>query len=213
MNSPTKEQLSDLTEALNQRLEEFEIVAMPTITVGIMRQAYDVIQAWMQEHAGDSWRELDIAPPAPPAMVSRMPVMVAPVTAHEPAYGNGRHADELELSTASVVTLGAAHTGGNGHHHAALSPSAIATLGPEHTTVTPLKGRGGNVLPSLPELVAEVRRLSMGGTMPTMAVFDEARPATWATAAAHLNRLGLTWETLAEAAGLKLVRRGQKSDE
>jgi hypothetical protein len=60
-----------------------------------------------------------------------------------------------------------------------------------------------NVVPSLAEVVAEVQRISMAGAMPTMAQFDESKPAVWASAAAHLQRLKLSWPQLADTAGLK----------
>lgn len=66
------------------------------------------------------------------------------------------------------------------------------------------KGKRGNVLPTLNELIAEVQRISMDKkTMPTLAQFDDARPANWATAGAQLARLGISWEQLRIAAGLK----------
>jgi hypothetical protein len=65
-------------------------------------------------------------------------------------------------------------------------------------------GKNGNVLPTLDELIAEVQRLSMGtGIMPTLATFDAARPGNWATAGAHLHRLDMTWEQLAQTAELR----------
>ena len=65
-------------------------------------------------------------------------------------------------------------------------------------------GRKGNVLPTLEDVVAELQRLSMGtGIMPTMATFDAARPGNWATAGAHMQRLHLSWDGLAEAAELR----------
>lgn len=62
-------------------------------------------------------------------------------------------------------------------------------------------------LPTLEEVIAEVQRQSMAGVMPTMAQFDTAKPASWATAQAHLLRLNLSWPGLAELAELKPNRR------
>lgn len=67
--------------------------------------------------------------------------------------------------------------------------------------------------PTLNQMVAEVTRLAMGGVMPTMAVFNEARPATWSTAAAQILRLGLSWNELAHEAGLKSNMAARKEAE
>ena len=142
---------------------------------------------------------------------------------------NGHHADELELSTATVVTLGAAHTGGNGiRHHAEPSPAAVATLGPEHTVVTPIVPRRPRTLAEvdgieddetdsrptrakLPvvtreQLIAELKRQAMAGAMPTRPAFDLAKPAVWPMSQMLLKRLDTTWANLADEAGLRLVR-------
>lgn len=69
-------------------------------------------------------------------------------------------------------------------------------------------GKRGNVLPTLKDVVAELQRLSLGtGVMPTIATFDAARPGNWATAWAHMQRLGVSWEQLADEAGLMLRRQ------
>lgn len=64
-------------------------------------------------------------------------------------------------------------------------------------------------MPTREQLIAEVRRQAMGGVMPTQAVFNDAKPAIWATASAHMVRLNLTWEELAAEAGLKPKRAAQ----
>jgi len=65
-------------------------------------------------------------------------------------------------------------------------------------------GRKGNTLPTLQVVIAELKRLAMGTeVMPSIATFDAARPGNWATAGAHMQRLGLSWEGLAEAAGVE----------
>lgn len=66
-----------------------------------------------------------------------------------------------------------------------------------------IKGRRGNVLPTLEEVIAELRRISMDKkTMPSLAQFDASRPGNWATADAQCARLNLTWTELAERAEL-----------
>lgn len=197
MNGLSKEQLSDLTARVNTRLAEFGGMFENAIP-GVVRLTYDAIQEWTQEQATDDWCELEESAHveveiAPPPAAQSAPFTVAGVADDPTRYTNPSQT----------------YTNGN---HVELSASTVATLGPEHTVVTSLKGRGGNVLPDKQMLVAEVKRLSMGGMMPTMAAFDDARPATWATAQAHLIRLGLTWETLADEAGLKLKPRGVKSE-
>lgn len=73
----------------------------------------------------------------------------------------------------------------------------------EHRRQAEPKGKNGNVLPTREELVAEVQRISMDKkTMPSLAQFDAARPAVWASASAQLQRHNLTWSQLAELAGL-----------
>lgn len=66
------------------------------------------------------------------------------------------------------------------------------------------KGRGGNVLPTLEQILKELRRISMGGVMPSMSQFNDARPANWATAQAQTMRLDTSWGQLAKLAELRL---------
>lgn len=75
-------------------------------------------------------------------------------------------------------------------------------MGYEQAQTLP-SGRRGNVLPTLDDLIARVKWTAMGGVMPTQAAFNDAKPASWATATAHLTRLGISWAELAELAGLK----------
>lgn len=65
------------------------------------------------------------------------------------------------------------------------------------------KGRKGNVLPTRQEIIAEVQRIAMAGIMPSQSRFNECKPANWADATSHLSRLGMSWEELREAAGLR----------
>lgn len=67
----------------------------------------------------------------------------------------------------------------------------------------------GTRLATLAEVIAELQNLSGGtGIMPTKDTYDAARPATWAKAMATLQRFYLSWEQLAEKAGLKQRQRG-----
>ena len=165
-----------------------------------------------------------ITHPEPP-LIAPLPELM-PIA---PPPTNGHHADELELSTATVVTVGAAHTGGNGiRHHAEPSPATTATLGPEHTVVTPLIPRRPRTLAEvdgidddetnsrptrakLPvvtreQLIAELKRQAMAGAMPTRPAFDLAKPAVWPMSQMLLKRFDTTWANLADEAGLRLVR-------
>lgn len=64
--------------------------------------------------------------------------------------------------------------------------------------------RSGLLLPTMEEVIAEVQRISMDGkTMPSLSQYNAARPATWLNGLDQSNRLGLTWNQLAERAGLK----------
>lgn len=192
MNNLTTEQLTELTERINARLAEFgTLLAMPKLAPGVVRMAHDVIAEWRAQESSDfallhdedgrtyeqtPWSHLMVASEPEPEAVATVTPEVKP-------YTNG-------------------HTNDNGTKPS-LSAQVTATLGPEHTVVTPIKYAH---LPTFDELVAEVKRQAMGGVMPTMAAFDMARPAVWATAQAHLVRLNLTWSDLAQEAGLTLKR-------
>lgn len=152
--------------------------------------------------------------PAPE--ISPLPELV-PIA---PPPTNGH--DAYELSTASVVTLGASHTGGNGHH-AEPSPAAVATLGPEHTVVTPLVPRRDKVLSEVDEaalsrtrmnkdeLAADLRAviyalqdMAIDGEMPSMNDWLLHRPEGMLTAQGIQKRHNLIWSELADYAKLKL---------
>lgn len=63
--------------------------------------------------------------------------------------------------------------------------------------------------PSYGQLLAEIQRVAMGGVMPSPAVFDHARPATWPTADELCGQLGTSWSALAAEAGLKVLNFGR----
>lgn len=73
------------------------------------------------------------------------------------------------------------------------------------------QSRFGTYIPTERELIAELQRQAMGGVMPSVAFFDDARPATWAKAQAHTARLNVTWNDLAKLADLKPNPRGFKT--
>lgn len=200
----TKEQLGELTQRVNDRLDEFPTV-FDHIHPGVVRLVHDVIREWEESSTDIGSSHYDEGYQAG--------LIAAETKAHDEAFTRGFNYG-VEQTKAKQTTI-VPPTNGNGHSHEAkepvvtLSPATVATLGPEHTTVTPLKavGRSGNALPTREELVAEVKRQAMGGVMPTMATFDKSRPANWATAAAHLLRLKLGWDDLRVLAELKPNRR------
>lgn len=55
MSNLKPEHLAEVTELLNRRIEEFEIVSLPTITPGLARLAFDAIEEWMArtDYLGD----------------------------------------------------------------------------------------------------------------------------------------------------------------
>lgn len=126
-----------------------------------------------------------------------------------------------QATPVSRIKLREPVTHGNGHTE--LSPDATATLGPEHTVVTPIVPRRPRTLAEADadaraertrakdvtrdELITELQRQAMAGTMPTQPAFDLAKPATWPMSQMLLKTLDTTWAELAEAAGLRQKRR------
>lgn len=231
MSSLTTDQLKELTERIHGRLVEFPEM-FETPVPGVVRLVYEVIEEWWNDatpqmpvkvptpigevdvmdgyHIGfergrEAMRkELGILEQSggwvgPSPAVEPTPEPVTPPLVQPSSLSVVAAADDPLRFTVQPPTAIAVNTNG----HTEPSPAAVAVLGPEHTVVTPLQSTN---LPSRQELIAEVKRQAMGGVMPTMAVFDMARPASWATAQAHLIRLGLTWTDLAQEAGLTLKR-------
>lgn len=58
--------------------------------------------------------------------------------------------------------------------------------------------------PTYDDVIKELKRMAMGNVMPTMTVWDEARPADWPKAQALCWRFNCGWVDLAQDAGLKL---------
>lgn len=208
MSNLTPSELDELTARINARFEEFsvgDLAVFEPVTRGVVRLVLSVIEEWQQPPLST----ITPNPPAPPlkvigvgddphAYIQPAPKYIKPsvmeVATTNGTNGNG-HAKELSSQAQPLPTT-------------TLTASAKATLGPEHVVVNPLRdepalSRRGNVLPTREELIAELKRQSMAGVMPTLAAFDEARPANWATAGAHMKRFNMTWEELAHEAGLK----------
>jgi hypothetical protein len=62
--------------------------------------------------------------------------------------------------------------------------------------------------PTWHEFMAEVRRISMAGIMPTQERFDLAKPAVWQSANELCARFGVTWDEMAAMVDLT-PRRGE----
>lgn len=153
------------------------------VTLGVVRLVYAVIQEFGE---------------------MREPVMYGVAAAPAPAYEHYESFSEASaIPQPPPVEIP--------HKVQPLTDSAIAALGPEHVVVTPLqaaKGRNGNVLPTLEQIIRQLQSQAMGAVMPSMAQFDESKPANWASAAAQMQRLNLSWEQLREKANLKPRERG-----
>ena len=219
MSNLTTEQLQDLTERINARLVEFGRDVFKETSPGVVRLTYDVIAEWREDNDDDrmsayqeGYREGHIA---------------AETKSHDQAFTLGYKAGLEAAKRAPVADKPT-------EPQPAVSAQAVATLGPEHTVVTPLKNGNGEhkltreerikqelgedvsardrKLPTKAELIAEIKRISMAGMMPTMAAFDAARPAVWATAQAHCLRLKTNWTELAAEAELT-IRTGPSGTE
>lgn len=215
MNNLTTEQLTELTRLINDRLGEFNIDGcapfFEPVTAGQVRLMYSVIAEWQ----GDS--QASPLPAATPVTKSEFVGIRLEDSQYDAlqdiAAGIGKPGN-ISAAVRHVIDVVPAP------EECSISPQAAATLGPEHTINTPLKpasrarekaeqGRAtvGALLPTREEFLAEVKRQSMGGVIPTMKFFDDAKPATWSTAAAHMLRLGIRgWADVAELCGLKMNR-------
>lgn len=231
----TTEELTTLTERIEERMAEFGNLSksMPKFTPGIVRLVYDAIDEWRSEsappqiaavsnnyapvligigaeHNGNGKHEEPEPPeyeayddeheelvqwqpvtPSPQASATLGPehVIVTPLKARpDPDIARGRLAQALANGSAE------------GRELEMLATRKIRTSN---------EAKRSNYLPTREELIAELKRQSMGGVMPSMVQFNESRPATWATADAHQKRLGISWGDLANEAGLKPQRSGR----
>ena len=218
MSELSTAQLAELAARVNERRAEFGPQMFDPLSPGEVRLLFDVIEAWMAQtdylqedgppalidsglRTGDCW----------PGSVSSVLSPESPVAAGV-GYQNGK--DDL---------------GGNGSApvhdppaiHAPQGPirlprtlaevDAQATAHPKPEKVNSRPNRHGNYLPTLDEMVAEVKRQAMGGTMPTMSAFNDARPGNWASAGAQVQRLGVSWDELRQLAELQ-PNRVSRSD-
>jgi hypothetical protein len=145
----------------------------------------------------DLMRDLDVAIAAAPR---EDPPKVHPegsrkLTSTPPPIGPNRLPDP-DQARANIANALAAVNEGNGNHAFDFTPS------PRLRGHNAPKGRGGHVLPTRDEVVAFLRKMAMGNTMPTMEQFNTVRPGNWATVQAHILRLGVSWDELRLEAGL-----------
>lgn len=219
MTHLTNEQLTELTRRINERLGEFGKLAnnMPTMTPGIVRLVYGVIEQWHEEST-------PLVPQKGDTEDGEL-LTIAYGVGFERGKALAKSADTERLVTMTespVTVTQAPATNGNGHR---LSEQATATLGPEHTVVTPIKP-DKVVAPKeemahelenlrmsadpkaalLRETIHELQVMSVDGAMPTMVEWDEKRPEGMVTAQGIIKRHDLTWGDLARYAKLELKR-------
>lgn len=162
--SLTTEQLKELTERINARLSEFEMLNMPKLSRGVVRIAQEeIMRFWDEDVVAHAlpWPQ----PPAPTQRVPEGELMldgyyiglqrgreeaarangyeVAPEPTPEPPaiYANGHYAPEPEPAPNEPTPEDDAPLPAIDDPPAepALSRAAVETLGPEHVTVTPIK--------------------------------------------------------------------------
>lgn len=184
----TTDQLHELTEAVHSRLKEFDMPDVMMPSRGVIRVIHEIVTTWQDEQLTSAdlhqlaadWPSLEDVPDG------------VDVFAHLPVSGLPAPPDP------DVARDKLAHALANGH----------AQL--THLARPPRKpARPGMYLPTFGELLTELKRQSMGGTMPTQAQFDLAKPTSWATSQSHCKRFGYTWQELAAAAELKVSERGR----
>lgn len=294
--SITNEQLAELTERINSRLDEFDVVSMPTLSKGVIRLVHEVIWEWLddqptpervapveeytltdgyhfgyqrgreamrrellprhQSGTGDEAEDKRLVTNSEPDYDPDPDGSIADAAYREAveelvgkdaidAFDNPNPLGYPPISEQAAATAAvAAHDangGGNSPEHVVVTPlvprrsavpspneardnvAAMVAAGGAAFDYTPRPrgdkprgrpaghnapkalpaGKRGNVLPTRQEFVAEVRRQAMGGTVPPIKAFDAARPKTWATAWAHLQRLKMSWSEVVAEAGLK----------
>lgn len=162
------------------------------------------------DHPDAKWRDLmrdmDEAMAEPPPISDEATATLGPenvvVTPLKTPNSAGRFLTlpSPDQARENVAAALAAANGGNGDHAFDFTPRHKAG---RHNAP---KGKGqepsGRVLPSREQVVAFLREIAMGKTMPTMEQFNTARPGNWATVQAHILRLGVSWDELRLEAGL-----------
>jgi hypothetical protein len=203
MSNMTTEQLQRLTDLINARYNEFSVGNTPifeSLTLGNVRLILAAVEEWRDEPRMKA--NLDFTPDS--AIGRENPPGGSGVTDEdddlvelqdEPEPGKPK--PEISDARRAWLERRKASIAAKGHGRTRIAESEVER-----------KQQRNTVLPTLQEVVAELRRTAMAGVMPTMAQFAEARPATWATAQAHALRLNMTWPQLAAEAGLNPRRSG-----
>lgn len=225
MSNLTKEQLDHLTQSIDDRLDEFP-GHFDHIAPGVVRIAFDVIEEWLGLDLPDAgaW------PQAADVIAGELTLPAAPKGL--PSNGNGAHHEQEDTVTSKPIDEpvieepvhrrsskprlrkvgdGAYEDAGEDDYPDDEPVSETSKRAPYHRYKPKMHSDNPkrNYLPTLEELIAEVRRQAMGGVMPSISQFDQARPTTWATAGAHIHRLNLSgWAGLAGLAGLQPKRSG-----
>jgi hypothetical protein len=183
MMTLTTEQLAHLSEQVHSRLKEFDMPDALLPSRGVIRVVHEILVTWQDEQLAqpDSIEELAALWPAMPDLPDGVDHFAEHAVTGKP---------DPDVARGKLAHALANGSGG------ALAP--VRQADPARTTRRP-----GVVLPTLDDLLRELKRQSMGGVAPSMAAFDIAKPANWATGQAHCKRLGMTWGALVEAAGLK----------
>lgn len=232
MSNLTTEQLTQLADRINARIQEFQCTSLPRLSPGVVRIAYEIIaEGWevpnasaQQEEDGDLLQDAyhfgyQRGTQATPQH-ERLVTMSAPVAPAETngngkpfGYAQDKHAHEPAAPPKTEKKLTSEEVPETSHarsHDEKVTGARLPRTLAEVDAETQTNGASKYYMPTLQELIAEVQRQAMGGVMPTIAAFDMARPGNWATAAAHLTRFNLTWIDLAKEAGLKLTPRQAK---
>jgi hypothetical protein len=170
---------------VNQRLAEFDagdILCFQPFTRGLMRIIYGVICEWQEDGAADKrW------PTARSDLLRLLTVDSEPESEERPAAKK-----PVTVAPGPKTTK---------HQWPARQRRAVPGTA---------SGRGRQLESepiTLPQLVAELQKMAMGGKMPAMTQWDESKPATWPGSHAVIGRFGKGWAAIAEEAGLTLKRQ------
>jgi hypothetical protein len=199
---PTGEQLQRLTDIINARFEEFAVGRTPVFephTLGQVRLILGAVEEWQGEQACAPLDDIKL--PASAAQRSQNMILDDDSQHGDDPTGLDGEPDKHD----QLDRRKARHTASGTQGVTAFRPGRVSLAPNEEARAA------HRAVPTREEVIAEVQHIAMGGTMPTMKQFDDAKPATWASAAAHLLRLNTSWPQLAEEAGLKPREPGQRA--
>lgn len=220
MTHLTSEQIIDITDRVIERFAEFGGAAqsLPRMTPGAIRIIVDVIDEWRAERVpvvnmNGNGKHNDPEPAEyeayddpheelvqwrPAATLGPEYTMVTPLKPKPPEADVAREKIAVALANGSDGELAALV------NRAQRAPAR--TLGDVDKRSRQQVGHNGNVLPTREQVIKAVQEMAMGGVMPSQNTFNESKPANWATASAHLQRLNMSWNDLAVAAELTPTR-------